>query len=86
MLYRYGVFAFIPYMVMIVCYFVKLVQSISKKWYIALCGVVLLAVSCVTDFELVFGNWYWILFYLCMGYFFSNRLGENKNAPFGSGR
>lgn len=66
-LYRYGVFAFIPYMVMIVCYFVRLVQNISKKWYIALCGMVLLAVSCVTDFELVFGSWYWIVFYLCMG-------------------
>ena len=39
-----------------------------------------------SDFELVFGSWCWVLFYLCMGYFFQTDRGKNKNASFGSGR
>lgn len=85
-LYRYGVFAFIPYVVMIVCYLVKLIRNIPTKWYVSTGGMILLIISVVTDFELVFGSWCWVLFYLCMGYFFQTDRGKNKNASFGSGR
>ena len=70
-LYRYGVYAFIPYVVMLAAYVGRLLKNFRQKWYVSVFGLGLLIISCVTDFELVFGSWYWILFYLCMWYFIS---------------
>ena len=70
-LYRYGVYAFIPYVVMLAAYVGRLLKNFRRKWYVSVLGLGLIIVSCVTDFELVYGSWYWILFYLCRWYFIS---------------
>lgn len=70
-LYRYGVYVFIPYVVMIAAYVGRLLKNFRRKWYMSVMGGGLLIISFVTDFELVFGSWYWILFYVCMWYFIS---------------
>lgn len=69
-LWRYGVYTLTAYVIMIMSFFVCLLKSIKEKWYIFVLGSILLILSVVKDFELVFGGTDWVLFYLCVGYFF----------------
>lgn len=81
-LWRYGVFALMAYVVMMVSFFSRLLKSVKEKWYVAILGSILFVLTVVRDFELVFGGVDWILFYLLIGYFMNEGLESGKRSRF----